>query len=60
MGAILGKPKTPAIPEPKELPDPDDQGLLQRKRQDAARRIQASGRASTIVSDTAENKPVGR
>lgn len=61
MGSVLSKPKTPALPEPKEIPDPNDALAMQRKRQDAARRIAtAGGRESTMQFSTGTgNKPVG-
>lgn len=59
MGALnpLKKPKTPAVPAPTPLPDPDDALLQTRKRQDAARRAALGGRAST--TEQYQNTTVG-
>ena len=59
MGNILSKPKAPPIPEPVELPDPDDNKLQQAKRQAAAKRAQESGLAATRLSERGQNKTVG-
>lgn len=59
MGALnpFKKPKTPALPAPTPLPDPDDAMLKQRKRQDAARRALLGGRESTTGST--QNTTIG-
>ena len=53
MGGLFSKPKTPPPPKvepPAPMPDPDDMGRKVDMRKQAARKIAASGRQSTMFS----------
>jgi hypothetical protein len=53
MGGMFSKPKTPPPPKilpPAPMPDPEDTQVKFDKRREAARKISASGRQSTILS----------
>lgn len=62
MGGILSKPKAPKVeppppvPEPAPMPVPDDVQQETEAKKRAARRITASGRQSTLLS---QRQPLG-
>jgi len=51
--------ETPPPPEPEVMPDPEDALLKQRKRQEASKATQRSGRMSTILSDAGGSDKLG-
>ena len=54
MGGILSKPKVPAPPKitpPAPMPVPDDKGIANQKKKQAAILQQKTGRQSTVLSD---------
>lgn len=54
LKTLFGGQKMPAVKPPATMPDPNDELLMRRKRQQAASAMSTSGRASTILSDTSD------
>ena len=58
MTSLVSKPKTPALPAPKVIPDADDAQKKLTERQKMAAAVAQQGRASTQLTEQ-QNKKLG-
>lgn len=59
MGSLFSKPKVPAVPPPAPMPTVGDEAVQRARKNAVAAAQQRGGRASTILTDTANGDKLG-